>query len=209
MHSRFSYLPLFLSFALLASAKDKNDKNKDKGTLPDYVLHAQTIQVIVSPDASDSLDHPMANARAREDVERALQAWGRFTLVAEGQSDLVITVRAGTGRLVSPAIERGPVDNKIGTVQPSGGSIGIDAQQGRVPADSDPGVPVHTGPHIGNEIGRANDTFEVYRGGIAYPLHSSPLWQYTAKDALKAPSVPAVEQFRKAIAATEKKQNKP
>ena len=91
----------------------------------------------------------------------------------------------------------------------SGGSIGIGAQQGRVPADSDPGVPVHTGPHIGNEIGRANDTFEVYRGGIAYPLHSSPLWQYTAKDALKAPSVPAVEQFRKAIAATEKKQNKP
>src|SRR5207302_5365181 len=105
MHSRFSYLPLFLSFALLASAKDKN---KDKGILPDYVLHAHTIQVIVSPDASDSLDHPMANARAREDVERALQAWGRFTLVAEGQSDLVITVRAGTGRLVSPAIERGP-----------------------------------------------------------------------------------------------------
>jgi hypothetical protein len=35
-------------------------------------------------------------------------------------------------------------------------------------------------------------------------LESSPVWRYTAKDSLKAPKVTAVEQFRKAIDASEK-----
>jgi|SRR2546423_7588697 hypothetical protein len=206
MRFRFSCFLLLLSFSLLASAKDKN---KDKSELPEYVLHAQTVLVLVSPEASDSLEDPMANTRAREEVQRALQAWGRFKLVVEGESDLVIAVRAGTGRLVAPAVERGPSDTRIGDMQPGRGNIGIGAQQGRVPADSDPGAPIHTGPHIGKEIGQANDVFEVYRGGGSYSLNAPPIWRYSAKSALKAPNVPAVEQFRKAIAASERKQKKP
>ncbi len=69
--------------------------------------------------------------------------------------------------------------------------------------------PQNTGPRISNEIGRAEDTFEVYRGGIKYPLDSSPVWRYSAKDALRAPNVPAVEQFRKVVAEAEKQQKKP
>jgi hypothetical protein len=206
MALRFSCFLLILSIPLLASAKEKN---KDKGALPDYVVQARTVQVVVNPEASDSLENPMANTAAREAVQNALQAWGRFTLVVEGGADLVIAVRAGTGKLVAPAVERGPTDTRIGDMQPGRGNIGIGAQQGRVPADSDPGVPVHTGPHIGKEIGRANDVFEVYRGRGSYSVNSLPMWRYTAKDALKAPSVPAVEQFRKAIDASEKKQKKP
>jgi len=197
---------VILLLAGFVVAKDK----KVKDALPDYVLHARTVQVMVSPDASTTLNQPMANTRAVEDVLRALQAWGRFTVMTEGEPDLLIAVRAGTGRLIAPAIERDPVDTRVGTTRPGGGNIGIGAQQGRVPADSDPmGPPVHTGPHIGNEIGRANDSFEVYRGGIARPFDSTPLWQYTAKDSLKAPNVTAVAQFREAIAAAEKKQKKP
>ncbi len=206
MASRFSCFLLLLSVPLLAFAKDKS---KDKSTLPDYVLQAHTVQVVLSPDASDTLEDPMANTRAREVVQMALQSWGRFAVVIEGEADLVIAVRAGTGRLAAPTIERGPSDTRIGDMQPGRGNIGIGVQQGRVPADSDPGVPVHTGPHIGKEIGRANDVFEVYRGRGPYALNSSPIWRYSAKDALKAPNVPAVEQFRKAIAASEKKQKKP
>jgi hypothetical protein len=206
MALRFSCFLLILSIPLLASAKEKN---KDKGALPDYVVQARTVQVVVNPEASDSLENPMANTAAREAVQNALQAWGRFTLVVEGGADLVIAVRAGTGKLVAPAVERGPTDTRIGDMQPGRGNIGIGAQQGRVPADSDQGVPVHTGPHIGKEIGRANDVFEVYRGRGSYSVNSLPMWRYTAKDALKAPSVPAVEQFRKAIDASEKKQKKP
>jgi hypothetical protein len=197
---------LLLSFSLLASAKDKT---KDKGALPDFVLQAHTVRVVLSPEASDPLQDPMANTRAREVVQLALQSWGRFSVVVEGDSDLVIAVRAGTGRLVAPTIERGPSDTRIGDMQPGRGNIGIGAQQGRVPAESDPGAPVHTGPHIGKEIGRANDVFEVYRGRGPYALNSIAVWRYSGKDGLKGPNVPAVEQFRKAIAASEKKQKKP
>jgi hypothetical protein len=45
--------------------------------------------------------------------------------------------------------------------------------------------------------------FEVYRGGVQYPLDSAPVWRYMAKDALNGPQVDAVEQFRKAIAESE------
>jgi hypothetical protein len=40
-------------------------------------------------------------------------------------------------------------------------------------------------------------------------LNSIAVWRYSGKDGLKGPNVPAVEQFRKAIAASEKKQKKP
>jgi hypothetical protein len=62
------------------------------------------------------------------------------------------------------------------------------------------------GPRIGNEVGASEDTFEVYRGGVQYPLDSSPVWRYIAKDCLRQPGVTAVEEFRKAIAQAEKPQ---
>jgi hypothetical protein len=45
---------------------------------------------------------------------------------------------------------------------------------------------------------------EVYRGRIEYPLDSSPVWRYTAKDSLRSPRVQAVEQFRKVLDEAEK-----
>lgn len=120
------------TLVLLTGLAVAKDKNKDKGVVPDYVLHARTVEVMISPDASTSLNQPMANTRALEDVSRALEAWGRFTIVTEGEPDLLIAVRAGTGQLIAPSIERGPVDNRVGTTRPGGGNVGIGAQQGRV-----------------------------------------------------------------------------
>jgi hypothetical protein len=186
-------------------------KDKKKSLLPDDILRARTVYLMVSPDAGMSLEHPRANSEALQQVEQALTAWGRFTLVLEGRgADLVIAVRAGSGRLVSPTIENGPTDTRIGTMQPRNGGIGIGAEQGRGPAMSDPTMtPRQTGPHMGNEIGRADDSFEVYRGGVSYALDSPAVWRYVAKDGLKPPGIPAVEQFRKAIADAEKQQRKP
>jgi hypothetical protein len=39
---------------------------------------------------------------------------------------------------------------------------------------------------------------------VEYPLDGAPIWNYSRKDALKAPDVQAVEEFRKAIAEAEK-----
>jgi len=64
------------------------------------------------------------------------------------------------------------------------------------------------GPRISNEVGPSEDSFEVYLGTSQYPLDSSPVWRYVAKDCLRAPVVSAVEQFRKAVAESEKVQQK-
>lgn len=196
--------PVLLVSVLLITfpglARDKKD------VLPDFVLKARSVRVIARPDSGVALDNPTANTEAVEQVVRALDAWGRFTLVSLGQdADLVIVIRPGSKSFVSPTLEKGPSDTRVGTVQPGTGRVGIGAQEGRGPAMSDPTFdPKQTGPHLGKNIGRTKDTFAVYHGGAVFSLDSMPVWQYTAKDALKAPIVPAVEKFRKAISEAEK-----
>jgi hypothetical protein len=194
----FSVALLLTSFA---TAKDKN-----KAVLPAYVLNAQTVLVVINPEAGEPLTDPTSNRRAREDVERALMKWGRFRLALESQTaDLVLAVRRGTGRAVTPTITGGGLDDRPIIFQPSPGDIRVGGQRVRPPDLSQPGMgPQDTRPHVGTEIGSSVDTLEVYRGGVEYPLDSAPLWRYMAKDALRPPQVPAVDQFRKAIDETEK-----
>jgi hypothetical protein len=196
--------------ALLAVPANAKDKDKKKPSLPEYVLRASTVLVVVSPDAGEPVDHPMANATARENVEKALMQWGRLRLVLDGQeSDLVIAVRTGSGKLVQPTIKGGPIDSRPGEVQPTDGGIRIGGQQGRPPLN-DPGMGPQNGPqngpHISNHVGPSEDTFEVYRGGVSDPLNAPTVWRYTARDSLRAPEVSAVEEFRKAIVEAEKPQ---
>jgi hypothetical protein len=201
MTARLSSLVLLAALlAVPANAKDKN-----KSTLPGYVLKATTVLVVVSPEAGEPVDQPMANTSARENVEKALMEWGRLRLAMEGeQSDLVIAVRTGNGRSARPTVNGGPIDRRPGTAESSDSSIRIGGHQGQPPPLSDPSVGPPNGPHIGNEVGASEDTFEVYRGGVQYPLDSPPVWRYIAKDCLREPGVTAVEKFRKAIAEAEK-----
>jgi len=69
-------------------------------------------------------------------------------------------------------------------------------------------TPPDRGPHLGNEVGSSEDSFEVYQGSIEHPLDSPPIWRYVAKDCLRPPNVSAVDEFRKAIAEAEKPQPK-
>jgi hypothetical protein len=197
--------------AVPASAKDR-DKDKKKGSLPDYVLKASTVLVVVMPDAGEPIDQPMANSTARENVEKALMQWGRLRLVMDGQeSDLVIAVRTGSNKMV-PTIKGGPIDSRPGVAQPTDGGIRIGAQHGHPAGDpgmgpqNSPQNSPQTGPRLGKEMGPSEDTFEVYRGGVEDPLDSPMVWRYIAKDCLRAPQVSAVEEFRKAIAEAEQPQ---
>jgi hypothetical protein len=198
-----SLLSLVILLSSLGMAKDKN-----KSLLAEDVLRARTVLVVVNPDAGEALDQPNANATARDNVEKALMNWGRFELALDGQeADLVITVRTGNGKAVRPTVKGGPVDRRTGIAQAGDSSIRIGAQQGQPPPLGDPGAPApNRGAQIGYEVGASEDTFEVYRGHVQYPLDSSPVWRYIAKDSLRAPNVPAVEEFRKAIATAEKQQ---
>ena len=97
------FCSLFLLATLLAVPAIAKDKKKS--TLPDFVLRATTVLVVVSPDAGEPVDQPMANSTARDNVEKALMEWGRLHPVLDGQEpDLVIAVRTGSGKMVQPTI---------------------------------------------------------------------------------------------------------
>ena len=199
---------LFLALLIVPTL---NAKDKKKPSLPELVLSARTVLVVIRPDAGEPLDQPGANATARENVEKALMEWGRLAPMMDGQeTDLVIAVRVGAGRAVTPTVKGGPIDTRPTVGQSTDTSIRIGAQQGHPPPLSGPGTsgPQNNAPHISNEVGPSQDSFEVYLGKTQYPLDSPPIWRYIAKDCLRAPPVSAVEQFRKAVAESEQLQQK-
>ncbi len=58
---------LFLTCCLVAAARDKK-----KILLPDDVLEARTVLVVIDQGSGVSVDDPLANRKAQEDVEKAL-----------------------------------------------------------------------------------------------------------------------------------------
>ncbi len=206
MYRQSIVLSLLLSGCMVGAAKDKN-----KVVLPADVLQARTVLVLIDPDAGMAVDAPMANRTAQADVEKALMQWGRFSLALNvSDADLIITVRKGNGKMAQPTVGGVPTNNRPVIFEPtdSGGRIG--AQTGTVPFPGDPtsAQPGHPQPQA--EVGANQDMFVVYRGQRSDPLDSPPVWRYGAKDALRSPGVPAVDEFRKTIIEAEKQQgNKP
>src|SRR3974377_162166 len=100
MEHRWS--PLILMSLLVvpfAPAKDK------KEILPQYVLDARTVLVLIDPDAGVSPQNPNENRTAQEDVEKALMNWGRLTPVLDATgTDLVISVRRGHDKAVNSTV---------------------------------------------------------------------------------------------------------
>src|SRR5947209_3173198 len=152
-------MPVRLSWFLLLTllvvpTLNAKDKDKKKSSLPELVIRARTVLVVIHPDAGEPLHQPTANATARENVEQALMNWGRLQPVMDGQvADLVIAVRTGTGRMVGPTVKGGPIDTRPTVMQPTDTGIRIGAQQGHAPPLNDPGMssPRGGGPRISNE----------------------------------------------------------
>lgn len=204
--SRFLVVPLMLICVWPVLAKDK----KKKVLLPTDVLQAQTALVLIDPDAGVSLDAPNANRIAREDVEKALMKWGRFSLSMEPETaDLIIVVRKGNGKIAQPTIGGIPNNDRPVIFEPtdSGGRVG--GSRGTPPLSTNPTENRPLGPSPQVEVGPSEDTFLVYRGRHQDPLSTSPVWRYMANGALRSPTVPAVDEFRKLILEAEKQQAKP
>jgi hypothetical protein len=214
-----------IAVSLLAiSAGVASANKKQKVRLPDYVLKAQTVLVVILPEAGEPMDDPFANRKTQEEVEKAFMKWDRYRLALdEYTADLVIGVRKGTGKAVNPTIKGGPVDTTTDD------QVRVGVQQGRPPDRTQQGAPkehAHKGmeagaeddrppnltqqgapnehAHIGMEAGAENDTFMVFQGGVQNPLDNPPVWTYIAKDGLKPPRVVAVEEFRKVVEESDK-----
>ena len=130
-------------------------KKKEKVLLPDFVLKAETVVVLILPDAGEPMNDPFANRKAQEEVEKALMKWGRYRLTQDASTaDLVIAVKKGSGKIANPTINGGPVDTRPGTIETTDNQIRIGAQQGRPPNGPESGDAAGTG-------GRASPGMEV------------------------------------------------
>lgn len=199
----FRCVPLLaICLSLLSPA---HGKDKPKVLLPDFLLKAETVYVAIDPDAGEPVSNPSANSTARNDVEIALQKWGRFRLTNDMlNADLIISIRKGQKPTEGGVIKGGPVDDRPVIIQPQGGDVRIGIERGTPPGRRGS----NSGPHMGTQVAPQEDMFEVYQGKMDSPLDSSPVWRYAAKDGLRPPTVPAIERFRTAIAEAEK-QKKP
>jgi hypothetical protein len=193
MRARVSALIALCLLATLGFAKDKK-----KTILPTYVLRAQTVAVIIDPNAGFTVDEPQANRVAQRDVETALLNWGRYNPIQQTHdADLIVVVRKGNGRMVNDTIHDPRQNNRPGSVIPADNGASISGQEGpRVQSNPE------ATPQM--EIGQTEDSFVVYEGGGDRPLDRAPVWRYIAKDGLMTPAVPAVDAFRKAVADAEK-----
>jgi len=85
-----------MALALALAAGMGSAKKKEKVLLPDFVLKAQTVVVLILPDAGEPMNDPFANRKAQEEVEKALMKWGRYRLTQDASTaDLVIGVKKG------------------------------------------------------------------------------------------------------------------
>ena len=194
---------LLMAVPVLAKSKDK--------TLPPYILQAHTVAVIIDPAAGIDPEDPQANRVAQHDVETALMNWGRFERVMGPQgADLIIVIRRGHRRLVDATISDPTQNNRPGAINPTDNGIGVGVQNpNRQPNMGDANgtgapTPPRPYPQPQMEIGGSDDSFVVFDGTVAKPLNGAPGWRYMAPDGLRSHSVPAVEEFRKAVAAAEK-----
>jgi hypothetical protein len=189
------------AFATGSFAKNKNDKG-----LPPYIVSAHTVAVMIDPNAGVSLEDPRANEVARKDVETALLNWGRFMpMTGAPGADLIIVIRKGHAKTVDDTVVGPQQSNRVGTINPMDNGVSVGMQRGTQAGVPDASAQGSQGsPHTQMEVGSVEDSFVVYDGAIKDPLDSTPGWRYTAKDGLRSHNVPAVDEFRKAVAAADK-----
>ncbi|MDP9052655.1 MAG: hypothetical protein M3O31_18330 [Acidobacteriota bacterium] len=185
----------------------------DKPILPGYILNARTVTVMIDPAAGISVSDPNANQTAQRDVETALLKWGRFTtVIGPEDADLIIVLRKGHGRIADATISDPRQNSRVGSVTRTDDGIAIGAQHGVPPpgASSTNGVPApprQDGSSTANpqaEIGNTEDAFLVFEGKKEYGASDIPGWRWIRRNGLHAHDVPAVDEFRKAIAEAEK-----
>jgi hypothetical protein len=176
------------------------------------ILDARTIAVVGYSSGQLGSQAAQENQRASLDVQNALQKWGKYQVTADtDHADLIVVVRKGHAQAATIG-GGGPVVFDPGD---AGASIGVHRGQNQPLSRTESSQPISRAP-MGAEAGSPDDRMEIYHGrqplegdgsrnATQYPMDETPMWSYTATDALQPPKLEAVVQFRKAVEAAEKK----
>ena len=169
-------LTLLIPAALLLQAKDKKPEK-----VP--AVFGQARYVYVEAIDGQEFD-PNLNPDDRiaiADVRDALDNWKRYVLTtSRSEANLVIVVRKGRAE---------------------SGNVGFTPHHGQLPngaGQPSPSGPLGSGAQVGADVGPAEDLLEVCTVNTDGKL-SSPLWQHSMPDGLRAPQVMLLEQFEEAV----------
>jgi hypothetical protein len=174
-------------------------KGKAEKTLPEYVLVAKTVAVMIDPTVRMDADDPMANDIARKDVEAALVKWGRFDPVVHPEyADIVIVIRKGHPRSSDASM---PDSRQPGVMNPTDTGIRMGAQRG---VDGTPAGNPQRPQQQEIEMVPPEDSFVVHQGWKANPANGPVAWRRDQRDGLHSHDVPVVDEFRKAVDAAQK-----
>lgn len=103
---------LFVAALALTITVSATAQKKPKQTIPDEVLKARYVAVVVYNDRGFARNEP-DDLRAQSLVEQALRKWGRYTVTMNvADADFVIAVRTdrmGSARIGTVATSRPPV----------------------------------------------------------------------------------------------------
>jgi hypothetical protein len=174
-------------------------KSKQEKTLPEYVLVAKTVAVMIDPTVRTNADDQWANETARKDVEAALAKWGRFeTVVHPEYADLVIEIRKGHPQSADGTI---PDPRQPGVSNPNDTGVRMGAQHG---VDGMPAGSPQRPQQQEIEMVPPEDSFVVHQGWKANPASGPVAWRKDERGGLHSHDVPVVDEFRKAVEAADK-----
>ena len=156
---------------------------KEKNGMPALITNAT--YVFVTTYDGDLLNPEVIpeDRQAVDNVQEALEKWGRYRLVYKLQeADLILVVRTGRALEINAGIQRS-------TTTGLGGRSGSSAQM------------------VGAEAGDTRDILAVYAAsqGAQAIKSSPPLWRNRAVEGLKGPEIPLLKEFQAKVEASRKK----
>jgi hypothetical protein len=151
---------------------------KEKTAMPALITNATYVFVTTYDGDLVNPEVPPEDRHAVADVQKALEKWGRYTLVYKPQeADLILVVRTGRALEIKAGIQKSTTTS----VASSRGSAQM----------------------IGGEIGDSRDSLAVYTASPS--TQAMPLWRNRAANGLKGPEIPLLKEFQAKVEASRKK----
>lgn len=180
--------PILLLLLLVPAQAMMHGKDKKPQKVSVVFSHAQYVYVEAVDGQEFSPRLYPDDRQAIADVEKAVSAWPRYTLVERrDEADLIFVVRKGRLASADAGVQVGS-RSTIGSNR-SSNIPGTDA------GGTGPNTGTAIGSRVGAEAGPPDDLLEVYQSDPVNS-HRTLIWQRTLADGLDAPDLALFKQLK-------------